>query len=108
MRLQDILSMVREYLGLGIVLMVAVALLMLIGYGIIYKKICKGKKRIDFKKFFWWSILVFYLFVVVSVTLLRHNGYGGGHIISFFYSYKDAWIHASETAWRNIVLNILM
>lgn len=108
MRLQDILSMAREYLGLGIVLMVAVALLMLIGYGIIYKKICKGKKRIDFKKFFWWSILVFYLFVVVSVTLLRHNGYGGGHIISFFYSYKDAWIHASETAWRNIVLNILM
>lgn len=108
MRLQDILDMVREYLGLGIVLVVVVALLLLIGYGVIYKKVCKGKKSIDFKKIFWWLILIFYLFVVLSVTLLRHNGYGVGHIISFFYSYKDAWITASETAWRNIILNILM
>lgn len=108
MRLQDILSMIREYLGLGIVLVAVVALLLFIGYGIIYKKICKGKKKINFKKFFWWFVLIFYLFVVLSVTLLRHNGYGGGHIISFFYSYKDAWITASETAWRNIILNILM
>lgn len=108
MRLQDILNMAREYLGLGIVLVVVIALLLLVGYGLIYKKICKGTKRINFKKFFWWFVLIFYLFVVVSVTLLRHNGYGGGHIISFFYSYKDAWITASETAWRNIILNILM
>lgn len=108
MRLQDILNMIREYMGLGIVLIAVVALLLLIGYGIIYKKVCKGKKSIDFKKFFWWFVLIFYLFVVASVTLLRHNGYGGGHIISFFYSYKDAWISASETAWRNIILNILM
>ena len=99
MRLQDILNMAREYLGLGIALVIVVALLLLVGYGLIYKKVCKGKKRIDFKKIFWCCVLIFYLFVVVSVTLLRHNGYGGGHIISFFYSYKDAWITASETAW---------
>ena len=49
MRLQDILSMVREYLGLGIVLMVAVALLMLIGYGIIYNDDIMKKYFAPFK-----------------------------------------------------------
>jgi len=108
MRLQDILNMVKNYLQHGIVIVVVIVLLMLIGYGIIYKKVCKGKRRIDFKKFFWWFVLIFYLFVVLSVTLFRRYGFWNGNIVSFFYSYKDAWIHASETAWRNIILNILM
>lgn len=108
MRLQDILNMARNYLEIGIAMVVIVILLMIIGYGIIYKKICKGKRRIDFKKFFWWFILIFYLFVVLSVTLLRRYGFWNGNVISFFYSYKEAWISASETAWRNIILNIFM
>lgn len=108
MRLQDILDLIINYLEIGIFFVAIVTLLMLIGYGIIYKKVCKGKRRIDFKKFFWWCILIFYLFVVLSVTLFRRSGVWNGNIISFFYSYKDAWIHASETAWRNIILNILM
>lgn len=108
MRLQDIWNMIKNYLEIGIVLAVIVILLMIIGYGIIYKKICKGKRRIDFKKFFWWCILFFYLFVVLSVTLFRRYGFWNGNIISFFYSYKEAWISASETAWRNIILNIFM
>lgn len=108
MRLQDILNMARNYLEIGIVLVVIVFLLMIIGYGIVYKKICKGKRRIDFKKFFWWFILIFYLFVVLSVTLFRRYGFWNGNLISFFYSYKEAWISASETAWRNIILNIFM
>lgn len=35
MRLQDILNMAREYLGLGIALVIVVALLLLVGYGLI-------------------------------------------------------------------------
>ena len=52
--------------------------------------------------------LIFYIFVVLSITLIRRSGFWNGQIISFFYSYKEAWISASETAWRNIILNILM
>lgn len=108
MRFQDILNMARDYLEAGIVFVAVAVLFMLIGYGIIYKKLFKGQRRIDFKKVFWWFVLVFYLFVVISVTLFRQSGFWNGHVISFFYSYKDAWITASETAWRNIILNILM
>lgn len=108
MRLQDILNMARNYMELGITFIIIAVLLMVIGYWGIYKRLCKGKREIDFKDLFWWIILIFYLFVVLSVTLFRRSGFWSGQIISFFYSYKDAWISASETAWRNIILNILM
>lgn len=108
MRLQDILNIARNYAELGIAMVMISAVLLVIGYWGIYKKLCGGKRKIDFKKLFWWIILIFYLFVVLSVTLFRRSGVWNGQIISFFYSYKDAWIKASETAWRNIILNILM
>lgn len=108
MRVEDILNMIKDYLKLGIVIVGIVVLLMLIGYEFIYKKVCKGKRRIDYPKFIWWFVFLFYLFVVLSVTLFRSNIYRNGSIISFFYSYKEAWIQASEAAWRNIILNILM
>ena len=53
-------------------------------------------------------MFIFYLFVVLSITLFRSSVFQNGQIISFFYSYKEAWISASEVAWRNIILNILM
>ena len=108
MRLQDILSMATGYLELGIVLLVIVLVAILVGYFGIYIKLCKGKRKLDFKQIFWWFILIFYLFVVLSVTLFRTYSSGSGQIISLFYSYKEAWISASETDWRYIVLNILM
>lgn len=108
MRLQDILSMVKSYMGLGILLFVIILVGLVVGYKLIYKKLCKGKKELDFKKFFWWLIFMFYLFTIISVTLLQRMGGWNGEIVSFFYSYKDAWISASETAWRNIILNIFM
>jgi len=108
MRLHDILNLLRDYLALGIVLMVVAALVIVVGYFGIYKKLCKGKREIKFKSLFWWIMLIFYLFVVLSITLFRPSVFQNGQIISFFYSYKEAWISASETAWRNIILNILM
>lgn len=108
MRLSDILNLFRDYLVLGIVLMVAAALLIAVGYFGIYKKLCKGKREIKFVRLFWWIMLIFYLFVVLSITLFRSSVFQNGQIISFFYSYKEAWISASEVAWRNIILNILM
>lgn len=108
MRLSDIINLLRDYLVLGIVLMVVASLVIAVGYFGIYKKLCKGKREIKFKSLFWWIMLIFYLFVVVSITLFRASVFQNGRIISFFYSYKEAWISASEIAWRNIILNILM
>lgn len=108
MRLQDIIGMARNYLELGIVLFVALVVVFVVGYWVIYRKLCKGKKQINFKRVFWWMILIFYLFVVLSVTLFRRSGFWNGEVVSFFYSYKEAWVSASASAWSNIVLNILM
>lgn len=108
MRLSDILNLFRDYLVLGIVLMVVAALVIAVGYFGVYKKLCKGKREIKFVRLFWWIMLIFYLFVVFSITLFRSSVFQNGQIISFFYSYKVAWISASEVAWRNIILNILM
>lgn len=108
MRLSDILNLFKDYLVLGIVLMVVAALVIAVGYFGIYKKLCKGKCEIKFVRLFWWIMLIFYLFVVLSITLFRSSVFQNGQIISFFYSYKEAWISASEVAWRNIILNILM
>ena len=108
MRLQDIFNILKDYLVLGIVLMVVVGLIITVGYFGIYKKLYKGKREIKFLTLFWWLMLIFYLFVVISVTLFRPSVFQNGQIISFFYSYKEAWISASESAWRNIILNILM
>ena len=108
MRVQDILRMFGDYLRLGLVLLALVLIILLVGYFIIYKKIGRGKRNLDLKKMFWWMTFIFYLFVVLSITLIRRSGFWNGQIISFFYSYKEAWISASETSWRNIILNILM
>ena len=88
--------------------MVVTALVIAVGYFGIYKKLCKGKREIKLVRLFWWLMLIIYLFVVLSVTLFRTSVFQNGQIISFCYSYKEAWISASETAWRNIILNILM
>lgn len=84
MKLQDILNMAREYLGLGIALLVIALVVLVVGYWGIYRKLCKGKREFDFKQIFWWIILIFYLFVVLSVTLFRYSSFGNGQIISFF------------------------
>ena len=54
MRLSDILNLFRDYLVLGIVLMVAATLLIAVGYFGVYKKLCKGKREIKFVQLFWW------------------------------------------------------
>lgn len=108
MRWQDIVNLVGDYLRLGMVLLTVAVVVLFLGYKFIYKKICKGKRQVDVKKLFWWIVLVFYLFVVLAITLFRPSGIWNGQIVSFFYSYKEAWISASEIAWRNIILNILM
>lgn len=108
MRWQDILNLVGDYLRLGVVLLTIAVVVFLLGYKFIYRKICKGKRQVDIKKLFWWIVLVFYLFVVLAITVFRPSGVWNGQIVSFFYSYKEAWISASEIAWRNIILNILM
>lgn len=69
----------------------------------------KGQKTLSKGTVAWAAIFICYLVVVMGATLLdRRSFYQGSKIAPLFYSYKEAWIDASITSWRNIVLNIFM
>ena len=103
MRINDLIQLGKSYLSLGII----IALLIVIIFLFIYKK-CTKKKNIDIKRVIWMVFFFSYMVMIVSVTLLDRGKFFREHnFIPFLYSYKDAWIHASAQAWRNIILNIL-
>lgn len=105
MRISDLLSLGRQYLFLGLVVLVILAAIFLL----VYFKFLKGKKKVAVKKLLWWGVFICYLTVVLGVTLMdRGSFWQNGSIMPLFYSYKDAWINFSLTAWRNIILNICM
>lgn len=109
MRISDLIRLGAGYLKLGVIVIMIVLFCFLIGYFILYKKIFKGKKTINFKLLLLWGIFLCYIFIVIGVTLMDRSGlWLAGEIHPLFYSYKDAWFHYSAVAWRNIILNFCM
>lgn len=108
MRISDIIHLGKEYLLLGIMVALVLAVAFCIGYFVIYKKLLKGKKRLNFLQVGWLAIFVCYIVVVLGATLLSRGNFWGSRVVSLFYTYKDAWVSADASAWRNIVLNILL
>lgn len=108
MRISDIISLGKEYLVLGIVAAVVLAAAFFVGYFVIYKKIMKGQKKLSIFKLGWLAVFACYLVVVLGATLLSRGNFWGRSVVSLFYTYKDAWVSADASAWRNIVLNILL
>lgn len=108
MRISDVVSMGKEYLILGILMVVLFVAVVLAGYFLVYKKLMRGRKTLTIAGVVKAGVLVCYLTVVLGATLLRGAG-GGFHLrLQMFASYKEAWVHASPSEWRNLVLNILM
>lgn len=112
MRLHNLIHLAIRYLGLGIVIFGFLAVIWVIGYVFVYKKVLKGKKRLHWKTILWYFLFISYLSIVIGATLLgRVNlGVNGAYrtIRPLFYSYKEAWINFSKAAWRNIILNYAM
>lgn len=109
MSILDLVDMGSWYLKIGTAAALFMGVCMLIGYFVMYRKRLKGQRKIIWKRFLWWGILVCYLCVVLGATLFsRSEIWSNGRIEPLFYSYKDAWIHFSHLAWRNIILNFCM
>lgn len=108
MRMQDIVNLGKEYLILGISIVIVFAVIVCIGYFGIYKRLLKGDKKLNFFNLCWWAVFICYMVIVLGATMFSRGNMWGSGVISFFYSYKDAWINASIKAWRNIILNILL
>ena len=109
MTLEAILSMAKQYLALGLILVLAVGLAAAAGYYIIYRKLMKGTRRLRAARVVWCAVFLCYLTVLLAATLLNRSGsWTGGRVMPLFYSYREAWNNFSAVQWRNLVLNILL
>lgn len=108
MRLTDVIRIAEDYLMLGIVIALSAFIIFLIGYLLIYKEAMKGKRKIVPQKLIIAVLLFCYLIVVLGATLGRRGDYTGSINLHPFSAYREAWNSFSITAWRNIVLNIMM
>ncbi len=109
MQMSNIMEYLKEFIILGIFLI----FIFLVGYFIIYKKIMKGTKTINRKKFLLYGISIVYMAIVFGATFLsRGNGYRSVNV-HLFSSYREAWNNMADSVLqnivlRNIILNILL
>ena len=68
MRVSDIISLLKEYLFLGIVAIIFLSILFFIGYKVIYRRMMKGKRIISKKKILLYGITICYAVVVLGAV----------------------------------------
>jgi len=105
----ELFSLSREYLLLGIIILIAIALLFIVAYFIVYKKIFNGKKTLPPKKLLLHAIFICYLTVIIGAVLLsRVSDYDHRSVNLWPLSlYIEAWRVFTAVAWRNLILNII-
>lgn len=109
MRISDLISMGIDWLIYALVLAIICGCVFLIGYRLIYKKICKGTKTLTLSRFLLYAMFFCYIIVVLGVTLLDRYAYQTELFrLTPFYSYIEAWNQYKDADWRNIILNIFM
>ncbi|MDO5292516.1 MAG: VanZ family protein [bacterium] len=109
MRISDLINLAQRYLTLGLVALVVMALVFVIGYFLVYRRVLKGEKKVRVVRLLWWAVLICYVIVVIGATLMGRSGFWQNtKIMPLFYSYLEAWVNFSTSSWRNIILNICM
>lgn len=108
MRTSDIMSILKEYLILGICAVVFAGILFFVGYKLIYKKLMKGTKDIEKKRLILYGISIVYAVVLLGAVFLNRSGLYGKVNLQLFSSYKEAYNTMQMSLFRNIVLNILL
>lgn len=109
MRLKDIIRTIQNNFYLAFILVAILAVLLAIGYFIIYKRLLKGDKELSKRRTFIWFCLIGYLIMVIGVTFLnRGSRMFGDTNLHFLSSYREAWNSFNSTKWKFIILNIFM
>lgn len=88
MRVSDIISLLKEYLFLGIVAIIFLSILFFIGYKVIYRRMMKGKRIISKKKILLYGITICYAVVVLGAVFLNRSALYGEANLHLFSSYK--------------------
>lgn len=108
MEISSIISLLKEYIMLAVVLLTFLGVLFFIGYKVIYRKLMNGKKTINKKRLGLYSISVVYIIVVLGAVFLNRTGLYGNTNLHLFSSYREAYNKMEISLFRNIVLNILL
>lgn len=108
MRFSDIVRLAKDYLTLGIVAVIILAILFSLGYFFVYKKLMKGSKSFSKRRAILAVLSVCYAVVVFGAVFMSRGGHFSSYSLQPFSSYFAAWNQWSMSGWRNIVLNILL
>ena len=77
MRISDIMRLGKSAIIFATIVVAFLAIIWLLGYKMIYKKILHGKKQISIGRIGLVCVLVVYIVVVLYVTLLRGGNCSG-------------------------------
>ncbi|SDN95792.1 VanZ family protein [Bacillus sp. OK048] len=109
MRLEEIISIVKEYFFLALIVVIVLGIIFFLMYFIVYKKLFGGKKSLPKKQLFLVGLFISYVIMVIGVTFLnRGQNYQDGMDLSLFTSYREAWYSFSVRHWQFVYLNIFM
>ena len=108
MRISDILSLLKEYIILGIIALIFILVIFFLGYKLIYKKILKGEKNINKRKMILYGISIMYISIVLGAVFLNRSNLYGYANLHLFSSYKEAYNNMQISLFRNIILNIVL
>lgn len=108
MRIRDIITFLKDYIVLGVVLLIFISIIFCIGYKLIYQKLMKGKRKISKKKILLYSISICYFAVVFGAVFLNRVAVYKEVNLHLLSSYLEAYHNMSPSLIRNIILNILL
>lgn len=109
MRITDVIRMAVDAMGIACFFGLILLAIWGLGYGLVYKKILGGTRKIKVKNIGRMAIFFCYIVVVLSATMLNRTGEtSSGLELTLFASYRQAWNGFSDSLWRNILLNIAM
>ena len=69
----DLMNTISRYFFLGLTGMAGIAVVIVAGYFLVYKKILKGQKKLGIGRLVWLILFLCYLLMLGSVTLLSRG-----------------------------------
>ena len=104
-----VFHLLRDSIGLCLIVGGAVIVLYLLGYFLLYKKCFHGGRTVSVIQGFFVLMLFMYLAIVLMATLFS-RGADCNHAVnlSVLRTYREAWNYFVKGKWYLIILNILM
>lgn len=109
MSIDEVFETIKSNMYLGIVGVIILAVLIGVGYFLIYKKLLRGRKKMTAKQLIMIGLIAGYLIMVMGLTFLnRPSGMFHSFNFSILSSYKEAWNNFDVRTWQSLIFNIIM